>query len=50
MGKSATIETQDGLKDSIIVLDPRLPDGWTKHLLKRTQGQYAGKWDVVIVR
>lgn len=50
MGTNGTLETQDGVKDSIIVSDPRLPDGWNKHLLKRTQGQYAGKWDAVIVR
>lgn len=50
VGKNSTIDTQDGVKDTTIVPDPRLPEGWNKHLLKRTQGQCAGKWDVVIVR
>nr|XP_023017755.1 PHD finger protein 20 [Leptinotarsa decemlineata] len=49
VGIEATIETQDGPKTSVIVPDPRLPEGWHKHLLKRTKGTDAGKWDTIIV-
>ncbi|KAG5898747.1 hypothetical protein JTB14_020941 [Gonioctena quinquepunctata] len=49
VGTEATIDTQDGPKVSYIVPDPRLPEGWHKHLLRRTKGTDAGKWDTIIL-
>ncbi|XP_064076838.1 PHD finger protein 20-like isoform X1 [Vanessa tameamea] len=34
---------------SVQVEDKRLPPGWTKHMVRRSLGQSAGKWDVVLV-
>lgn len=34
---------------SVQVEDKRLPEGWTKHMVRRSLGHSAGKWDVVIV-
>lgn len=49
VGTDSFIETSDGTKKSVIVADPRLPEGWTKHLTQRVHGYSAGKWDTVIV-
>ncbi|XP_044268334.1 PHD finger protein 20 isoform X2 [Tribolium madens] len=49
VGTEAQIETTDGTRKSIIVPDPRLPEGWTKHLAQRMHGASAGKWDTIIV-
>lgn len=32
------------------VEDDRLPPGWTKHMVRRSFGHSAGKWDVVLIR
>lgn len=32
------------------VEDNRLPEGWTKHMVRRSLGHSAGKWDVVLVK
>ncbi|XP_050350040.1 PHD finger protein 20 isoform X2 [Nymphalis io] len=47
-------EVKDGSKlplprRSVQVEDKRLPPGWTKHMVRRSLGQSAGKWDVVLV-
>ncbi|KAJ0181393.1 hypothetical protein K1T71_003478 [Dendrolimus kikuchii] len=34
---------------SVQVEDKRLPPGWTKHMVRRSFGNSAGKWDVVLV-
>ncbi|XP_063547529.1 uncharacterized protein LOC134754965 [Cydia strobilella] len=34
---------------SVMVEDKRLPPGWTKHMVRRSLGNSAGKWDVVLV-
>ncbi|XP_063835345.1 uncharacterized protein LOC135084480 isoform X2 [Ostrinia nubilalis] len=34
---------------SVQVEDKRLPAGWTKHMVRRSLGSSAGKWDVVLV-
>ncbi|CAH2068982.1 unnamed protein product, partial [Iphiclides podalirius] len=34
---------------SVQVEDKRLPQGWTKHMVRRSLGNSAGKWDVVLV-
>ncbi|XP_013148427.1 PREDICTED: uncharacterized protein LOC106111005 [Papilio polytes] len=34
---------------SVQVEDKRLPVGWTKHMVRRSFGNSAGKWDVVLV-
>ncbi|KAJ8733791.1 hypothetical protein PYW07_014342 [Mythimna separata] len=34
---------------SVQVEDKRLPEGWTKHMVRRSFGHSAGKWDVVLV-
>uniref|UniRef100_A0A2A4KA81 MBD domain-containing protein n=1 Tax=Heliothis virescens TaxID=7102 RepID=A0A2A4KA81_HELVI len=34
---------------SVQVEDKRLPPGWTKHMVRRSFGHSAGKWDVVLV-
>ncbi|XP_037871690.1 PHD finger protein 20 isoform X2 [Bombyx mori] len=34
---------------SVQVEDKRLPPGWTKHMVRRSLGHSAGKWDVVLV-
>ncbi|KAG6447977.1 PHD finger protein 20 isoform X3 [Manduca sexta] len=34
---------------SVQVEDKRLPVGWTKHMVRRSLGHSAGKWDVVLV-
>ncbi|XP_072377745.1 uncharacterized protein [Diabrotica undecimpunctata] len=47
VGIESTLKTQDGLKTSYIVPDPRLPEGWNKHILKKKG--FPGKWDTVIV-
>lgn len=49
IGIESTLQTQDGPKVSYIVPDPRLPFGWNKHLVRRTKGCDAGKWDTIIV-
>ncbi|XP_044752827.1 PHD finger protein 20 isoform X2 [Coccinella septempunctata] len=49
VGTDSQLEFQDGTKKTVIVPDPRLPEGWTKHLTKRCQGFNAGKWDTIIV-
>ncbi|KAL3281097.1 hypothetical protein HHI36_004321 [Cryptolaemus montrouzieri] len=49
VGIDSQIELHDGLKKSVIVPDPRLPDGWAKHLLRKYQGMMAGKWETIIV-
>jgi hypothetical protein len=50
VGIESSIEAHDGTRKSIIVPDPRLPEGWSKHLAQRTHGASAGKWDTIIVR
>ncbi|KAJ3655052.1 hypothetical protein Zmor_014196 [Zophobas morio] len=49
VGVESSIDAHDGTRKSIIVPDPRLPEGWTKHLAQRTHGASAGKWDTIIV-
>ncbi|XP_972506.2 PHD finger protein 20 isoform X1 [Tribolium castaneum] len=49
VGIDSQIETTDGTRKSIVVPDPRLPEGWTKHLAQRMHGASAGKWDTIIV-
>ncbi|XP_056633199.1 PHD finger protein 20 isoform X2 [Diorhabda sublineata] len=49
VGIESTLHTQDGPKVSYIVPDPRIPPGWNKHILRRTKGCDAGKWDTIIV-
>ncbi|XP_068904442.1 PHD finger protein 20 isoform X2 [Tenebrio molitor] len=49
VGIESSIEAHDGTRKSIIVPDPRLPEGWSKHLAQRTHGASAGKWDTIIV-
>ncbi|KAJ2943943.1 hypothetical protein O0L34_g8266 [Tuta absoluta] len=34
---------------SVQVEDKRLPPGWTKHMVRRSLGSSAGKWDVVLM-
>ncbi|RVE47035.1 hypothetical protein evm_008317 [Chilo suppressalis] len=34
---------------SVQVEDKRLPPGWTKHMVRRSLGNSAGKWDVVLI-
>ncbi|KAI5642367.1 methyl-CpG binding domain-containing protein [Phthorimaea operculella] len=34
---------------SVEVEDKRLPPGWTKHMVRRSLGSSAGKWDVVLM-
>ncbi|XP_068628599.1 PHD finger protein 20 isoform X2 [Battus philenor] len=34
---------------SVQVEDKRLPEGWTKHMVRRCLGNSAGKWDVVLI-
>lgn len=42
--------TKPGLpRRSVQVEDKRLPQGWTKHMVRRSYGHSAGKWDVVLV-
>ncbi|CAH1176132.1 unnamed protein product [Phaedon cochleariae] len=49
VGIPSSLITIDGPKSSVIVPDPRLPEGWDKHLLRRTKGTDAArKWDTVI--
>lgn len=50
VGEDSFIESNDGLRKSVIVADPRLPEGWKKHLAQRVHGLSAGKWDTIIVR
>ncbi|KAK9879641.1 hypothetical protein WA026_006706 [Henosepilachna vigintioctopunctata] len=49
VGIDSQLEFQDGMKKTVVVPDPRLPEGWAKHLTKRYQGTMAGKWDTIIV-
>ncbi|XP_053600893.1 PHD finger protein 20-like isoform X8 [Plodia interpunctella] len=43
-------EAKGGLpRRSVQVEDKRLPEGWTKHMVRRSLGHSAGKWDVVLV-
>lgn len=49
VGTEGSIEVGDGSRKSIIVNDPRLPEGWVKHLSQRTSGMSVGKWDTIIV-
>ncbi|XP_038208739.1 PHD finger protein 20-like isoform X2 [Zerene cesonia] len=36
-------------RKSVIVEDKRLPQGWKKMMVRRSLGQSAGKWDVVLI-
>lgn len=48
VGKESFIETgTEGKKPSIIVDDPRLPEGWEKHIAARYST--VAKWDVILV-
>uniref|UniRef100_A0A6B2EFM2 Putative phd zn-finger n=1 Tax=Phlebotomus kandelakii TaxID=1109342 RepID=A0A6B2EFM2_9DIPT len=48
VGREGFIEsTTEAKKPSIIVDDPRLPEGWEKHIIARFAG--VTKWDVVLV-
>ncbi|XP_060810612.1 PHD finger protein 20 isoform X1 [Amyelois transitella] len=56
VGKVCELETEprEGAKiglprRSVQVEDKRLPEGWTKHMVRRSLGHSAGKWDVVLV-
>ncbi|CAG9859535.1 unnamed protein product [Phyllotreta striolata] len=49
IGIESSLQTQDGLKVTYIVPDPRLPPGWNKHLIRRTKGCDPGKWDTIII-
>ncbi|XP_018332733.1 PHD finger protein 20 [Agrilus planipennis] len=49
VGEESSIELNDGARKSVIVVDPRLPPNWVKHLAQRPHGTSAGKWDTVIV-
>ncbi|XP_059049122.1 uncharacterized protein LOC131844293 isoform X2 [Achroia grisella] len=57
VGKVSELETEvkdgntkPGLpRRSVQVEDNRLPQGWTKHMVRRSFGHSAGKWDVVLV-
>ncbi|KAL1491319.1 hypothetical protein ABEB36_011932 [Hypothenemus hampei] len=49
IGIESTIEGMDGYRKSTIVPDPRLPAGWTKHLVQRIYGNSVGKWDTIIL-
>nr|CAI5838605.1 unnamed protein product [Callosobruchus analis] len=49
VGTDALLETGDGLKHTVIVPDPRLPEGWAKHLLRRNIKGGGVKWDTIIV-
>ncbi|VEN36205.1 unnamed protein product, partial [Callosobruchus maculatus] len=48
VGTDAMLETGDGLKHTVIVPDPRLPEGWAKHLLRRNIKGGGVKWDTII--
>lgn len=51
VGTPSFIDAADGIKKpSTIVHDPRLPEGWVKHIVKRNTTNYSGKWDVIIVQ
>lgn len=50
VGTQSTIDTPDGPKPSIIIPDPRIPQGWSKHVFRKSQGPTAVKWEVVIFR
>ncbi|KAK7793947.1 hypothetical protein R5R35_005816 [Gryllus longicercus] len=43
------VDGTDGPRKSIIVADPRIPPGWTRHTIQRMSGHSAGKWDVFFV-
>ncbi|XP_041973618.1 PHD finger protein 20-like isoform X2 [Aricia agestis] len=52
MGSDTPVDSNNkpGLpRRSVQVEDKRLPEGWTKHMVRRSLGQSAGKWDVVLV-
>ncbi|KAM3960173.1 LOW QUALITY PROTEIN: uncharacterized protein ACR2FA_005805 [Aphomia sociella] len=57
VGKVSELETEvkDGSsktglpRRSVQVEDKRLPEGWSKHMVRRSMGYSAGKWDVVLV-
>lgn len=46
VGEEATLEFEDGPKNTIHVPDSRLPDKWEKHFAKRST---TGKWEILIV-
>ncbi|CAG9782743.1 unnamed protein product [Diatraea saccharalis] len=44
------VNSKPGLpRRSVQVEDKRLPPGWTKHMVRRSMGNSAGKWDVVLI-
>ncbi|KAL4707641.1 hypothetical protein ACJJTC_006991 [Scirpophaga incertulas] len=54
VGKVSELETEGTSKvglprRSVEVEDKRLPPGWSKHLVRRSFGNSAGKWDVVLI-
>ncbi|CAH1985147.1 unnamed protein product [Acanthoscelides obtectus] len=49
IGTDAMLETSDGIKHTVIVPDPRLPEGWAKHLLRRNIKGGGVRWDTIIV-
>lgn len=49
IGTPSTILLNEGIRKTVIVDDPNLPDGWTKHISKKTVGLNAGKWEAIIV-
>nr|CAH7745712.1 unnamed protein product [Callosobruchus chinensis] len=49
VGTDAMLETGDGLRHTVIVPDPRLPEGWAKHILRRNIKGGGVKWDTIIV-
>lgn len=49
VGIESSLECNDNVRKSYIVPDPRVPEGWQKHLAQRTYGNSAGKWDTFFV-
>ncbi|XP_048481829.1 PHD finger protein 20 isoform X2 [Plutella xylostella] len=53
VGAVSELDGDDGKgglpRRSVQVEDTRLPEGWTKHMVRRSLGSSAGKWDVVLV-
>ncbi|KAK4880115.1 hypothetical protein RN001_008261 [Aquatica leii] len=49
VGVESMIEASDGLRKSVIVPDPRLPQNWVKHLAQKISGASAGKWESIII-
>lgn len=46
VGDKATLEFEEGSKNTIKVSDSRLPDKWEKHFAKRPT---TGKWEILII-